>query len=934
MSEAGESSEEPERPAELHYVLAGNAINYDYEIGALAVGDGDSRRTISVILVAPLEERTLAIFPSKAWDKKPNKRKLPTGPFTKPVLVEVACASPFDRTALSPEGPAKVWFGMLARQLAEQVVYDSGEAPDIPFGTSGAPLLPYAPALLELAENQFGFQSALSSAGQPAAAADPFEARFRALVSTLGRLSESVQQLVDRDGLPKNSLGARAKAAPRAKATAKNPAAGAGSIPGTPAPPGKAREVPGLDPAVVKAALDSGVSAFELKELGNLMSKGRPALGDFPAAPAEPVLGEGSEFGGSAAENAEGPDHAAPGPPVEQAVLVLTGLMKQLVQDKRKPADRAASREAALDVAEGTVVGEASGSSGFGRSKGAAYRLLRDSLEKSPELIFQEIERLLDEDLLSRRAVGALSSAQSSARAWVEFRSRVGYYPTTIRTMWCLGGILDALRDDRVAEARARTCLALAALDQACIDAGSWAYAQEILLESPPPLGSFQGRRTLADPLKSYHTRLLSGRWSDLLLHRVKEVESFLEAKKKLGRNRGGDQGGRGAGEEASSDPGGKGRGRGGKGNPGHPAASDKTGPLGGPGEVVPFACAAGPVSCRAMPLPETAATSFAACSFANSLAELLADGNLSFCLPSGRWPQPLVDSAFFTASLTCCEAASSATASCEPTALRLAAQLLDSFFAMPLHRVSRGAACSPFSLRGPRPSSACMGRCWSRLASLLNAWVSHPPVGLEDMGRAAGKVEKIEQQLSALQRASETSAVTLPSLAPAKDVEPARLSFPARPQFDPCPFLDDQLRALYVDPAAAAVPFAELPFDPPKARDKQARLELLALLDASDRLVLFPADGESLQSCCGLFAVPKSQDRDRLIVDARPGNMVQPGDNRWLALMPTAACLLGLELQPQEALCPTPRPARLLPQFSDNPQPGSLLPFRRNLCP
>ena len=108
----------------------------------------------------------------------------------------------------------------------------------------------------------------------------------------------------------------------------------------------------------MKAALDSGVSAFELKELGNLMSKGRPALGDFPAAPAEPVLGEGSEFGGSAAENAEGPDHAAPGPPVEQAVLVLTGLMKQLVQDKRKPADRAASLEAALDVAEGTVVGE------------------------------------------------------------------------------------------------------------------------------------------------------------------------------------------------------------------------------------------------------------------------------------------------------------------------------------------------------------------------------------------------------------------------------------------------------------------------------------------------------------------------------------------------------------------------------------------------
>ncbi|OLP79985.1 hypothetical protein AK812_SmicGene39667 [Symbiodinium microadriaticum] len=307
------------------------------------------------------------------------------------------------------------------------------------------------------------------------------------------------------------------------------------------------------------------------------------------------------------------------------------------------------------------------------------------------------------------------------------------------------------------------------------------------------------------------------------------------------------------------------------------------------------------------MPLPETAASSFSACTFANSLAELLAHGNLSFCFPSGRRPPPFVDGAFFTSSLAACEASASATATCDPLALRLTAQLLDSFLALPLHRVSRGAASSPFALRGRRPSAACLGRCWARLADRLNAWAAHPPVGVEEMGRAAGKVEKIEQQLSALHRAAEDSTLTLPSLAPAQDVEPSRLAFPAAPRFDPCPFLDDELRALYVDPAASSVPFAELPVDPPKvrfrARDKQARLELLALLDASDRLTLFPADGVSLQGCCGLFTVPKSSDRDRLIVDARPGNLVQLGDNRWLALMPTAAYLLGLELMPEEAL-------------------------------
>ncbi|CAE7527916.1 unnamed protein product [Symbiodinium microadriaticum] len=307
------------------------------------------------------------------------------------------------------------------------------------------------------------------------------------------------------------------------------------------------------------------------------------------------------------------------------------------------------------------------------------------------------------------------------------------------------------------------------------------------------------------------------------------------------------------------------------------------------------------------MPLPETTASAYNACSFANSLTELLADGNLSFCVPPGPTPQPFVDRTFFESSLVSCQASASAAASCNPVALRLTAQLLDSFFALPLHRVSRGAAGSPFSRFGRRPSAACMGRCWARIADRLNTWALHPPVSAEDMGRAAGKVEKIEQQLVALQRASADTPLNLPSLAPAKDVEPARLAFPAPPRFDPCPFLDDPLRALYVDPVAASVPFAELPCDPPKvrfrARDKQARLELLALLDASDRLVLFPADGASLQGCCGLFAVPKSSDRDRLIVDARPGNMVQPGDNRWLALMPTAASLQNVELRPSEAL-------------------------------
>ena len=87
------------------------------------------------------------------------------------------------------------------------------------------------------------------------------------------------------------------------------------------------------------------------------------------------------------------------------------------------------------------------------------------------------------------------------------------------------------------------------------------------------------------------------------------------------------------------------------------------------------------------------------------------------------------------------------------------------------------------------------------------------------------------------------------------------------------------------------------------RARDRKARIELLALLDQSGRLALHPADPADMLGCAGLFAVPKSLERDRLIIDARPGNMTQATDADWLATMATANNLLSLELLPEEDL-------------------------------
>ena len=142
--------------------------------------------------------------------------------------------------------------------------------------------------------------------------------------------------------------------------------------------------------------------------------------------------------------------------PIEAAVVALTKIVSELAGKKKS--EKASSLEAALDKAEGfgpSVEGGLSSSSA-GRSKAAAHRLLKETLVRDPSLIYGAVERLLEEDLLQRRLGTCLQDAKASARAWLEYRSNLGPYPTTIRLTWQICGIWDALREGKVAEARAR----------------------------------------------------------------------------------------------------------------------------------------------------------------------------------------------------------------------------------------------------------------------------------------------------------------------------------------------------------------------------------------------------------------------------------------------------------------------------------------------
>ena len=251
--------------------------------------------------------------------------------------------------------------------------------------------------------------------------------------------------------------------------------------------------------------------------------------------------------------------------------------------------------------------------------------------------------------------------------------------------------------------------------------------------------------------------------------------------------------------------------------------------------------------------------------------------------------------------------------AAVESDACGLLSLVFEHLAAKPFRRVSRGPLASPFSARGMRAAQPALARGWARVLDAVQAWNSYGAVDAGSMGRAAGKFEKVEEQIAALELTAlqhgETEAASqrAPSLALAKDVEVSRLSFPPAPAFDPSSLFDRELRRLYLHPEAFCLHPDEVPGDPPRVKvrtsDRRARLDLLAALDAQHMLAMFPGEAACDRRSAGMFCIPKSLDRDRLILDARPGNRCSPLDSRWLSTLGSHTVLLDLVLRPSELL-------------------------------
>ena len=132
-----------------------------------------------------------------------------------------------------------------------------------------------------------------------------------------------------------------------------------------------------------------------------------------------------------------------------------------------------------------------------------------------------------------------------------------------------------------------------------------------------------------------------------------------------------------------------------------------------------------------------------------------------------------------------------------------------------------------------------------------------------------------------------------------AKPIVASRITVPECPRFDPCDLLDATTREKYlwplrtgISPEAAEVPpLVQLRASPSE------RLRLLKKLYAAGMLQPIAPGSFAVGYENGMFAVNKDAERDRLVLDSRASNLLDPGQSTWSQAMASSTALASIYL-------------------------------------
>ena len=223
----------------------------EYPVGLFHAPYGTRIQKVALVVITEAEERLVVAVPFKSWHRTVAKRILLEKALTKFVAIQV----PFEDREV--EGVArvvpkvKVWVALLNPDFEELVHYDADdeEPPDLWFDPEGPTRLPDAAALVQIAEQQFTFQSAASAVGEPSV-----QDRLQSLEAAIASVTTALKELKpDKSFVPAAPTPKWPPAAPVSRAVPEAP--------------------PGLDPEVVKSAQAAGVSYGTNSSYGKVDSK-------------------------------------------------------------------------------------------------------------------------------------------------------------------------------------------------------------------------------------------------------------------------------------------------------------------------------------------------------------------------------------------------------------------------------------------------------------------------------------------------------------------------------------------------------------------------------------------------------------------------------------------------------------------------------------
>lgn len=139
-----------------------------------------------------------------------------------------------------------------------------------------------------------------------------------------------------------------------------------------------------------------------------------------------------------------------------------------------------------------------------------------------------------------------------------------------------------------------------------------------------------------------------------------------------------------------------------------------------------------------------------------------------------------------------------------------------------------------------------------------------------------------------------------------AKPIRANRLNFPQPPAFDPLPYFDTGTAEVFLRPIDNATPHADYSGAVPVVKVNAApseKIELYRKLAACGRLQAVKTEFKRGKFVSGLFSVGKNALVDRLILDARPPNLLERAKTWWCGTMGAGSCLTDITLLDDEQL-------------------------------